>query len=501
MNSENSIRTVAILGGGTAGWVAAAILARVFRNRLHIVLVEAEDVPIIGVGEATIPPILDLLHVLGVAPRDFMQATGATCKLGIWFEDWNGPGHRYWHPFGTFGAPVNGRPFQHFWPRIRAADPHADIAEYSATASLAEAMKFAEAPGVRHALHFDAVLVGQYLRHLAQAGGVQRLVARITGCTRNGAGLIEELVTTDGRRVAADLFIDCSGFASALLGRELSVPNIDYQHWLPCDRAIAGPSAPCTPLPPYTFAAAHPAGWRWRIPLQHRTGNGIVYSSHWMTDDTAQDLLLRAVPDLRADALRPLRFKAGRRAVFWQGNCVALGLASGFLEPLESTSIQLVINGMFRLLDHFPDRSFAPPDIAAFNHAVTTEFDAVRDFIILHYWLARRRDGGFWQYCAAMQVPDALRARVELYQQAAHIVPHSEEMFTDLSWFFVLDGLGAQPARSDALAALPAQADLLAVLAQLSARVAAFAQSAPLHDAWLADALADTSLGGMQRRG
>lgn len=485
MNSDEPIRSVAILGGGTAGWVAAAILARSFRNRLRIVLVEADEVPIIGVGEATIPPILDLLRVLGVEERDFVEATGATYKLGIVFENWNSPGHRYWHPFGTFGASINGRPFHHFWPRVAASLTQPQISEYSPTAALGDAMKFtagAASHGVRHALHFDAVLVGRYLRRLAEGWGVHRISAKVTGCTRNDRGLLEELVTTDGRRIGADLFIDCSGFASALIGRELSVPTVDYQHFLPCDRAIAAPSPVMVPRPSFTLAAAHAAGWRWQIPLQHRTGNGIVYASRWMGEDTAHDLLVAAVPGLQRDAMRSLRFQAGRRAVFWQDNCVALGLASGFLEPLESTSIQLVINGMFRLLDHFPDRHFGAHDIAAYNRAVTTEFDAVRDFIILHYWQAGRRDSAFWQHCATMRVPDSLRARVELYREAARIVPGAGEMFTDLSWFFVLEGLGVRSARSDALAALPSEPDLQAVLAQLRARTAAMVQAAPSHD-------------------
>jgi tryptophan halogenase len=490
MTQAAAIRRIAVLGGGTAGWVAAAALARVLRNRVEIVVIESPDVPIVGVGEATIPPILDFLAMLGVDPAAFIAATGATYKLGIVFQDWRRPGHRYWHPFGTFGVTINGRPFYHHLHRARQEGQSGTVADYNLAAALGDAGRFVEPRtdagvlrgGLRYALHFDAAQVSLFLRDLATSLGVQRLVATVAGATRTASGDIDQLVLAHGGRVGADLFIDCSGFRSLLLGEALGVPYLDYTRWLPCDRALAAPSQVLAPRPPFTLAAAHAAGWRWQIPLQHRTGNGVVYSSQFMSDAAALAELQAGVSGPLLDQPRQLRFTTGRREVFWRGNCVALGLASGFLEPLESTSIQLAINGVLRLLDHFPDRAFGPHNVAAYNRHMIAEFDAVRDFIILHYWLSERRDSPFWRYCAEMDVPPSLAARVALYREGGRIVPQPFEMFTDLSWFYVLDGLGVQPAAFDPIAALPAAADLARVFDRISRDVAQIVAAAPPHD-------------------
>ena len=491
-----AIRKVVILGGGTAGWVAASALSRVFQRRLDITVIESPDVPIVGVGEATIPAILDFVRFLGADEHDFMAATQATYKLGIVFQDWDRPGHHYWHPFGTFGAQINNRPFHHYWHRAKRDGRLCRVEEYSLAAALGDAARFLGTPpaantfaaGFRYALHFDASLVGQTLRRLAERAGVTRLEGMVTGATRRPNGHIEDLILTDGRRVAGDLFIDCSGFRGALIGGELGVPYRDWRGWLPCDRAVAAPGKVLRPRPPYTLAAAHDAGWRWQIPLQHRTGNGVVYSSEWMRDDDAEDILVRGMGGAPLDTPRQLRFTTGRRENFWVGNCVALGLASGFLEPLESTSIHLVVSGIYKLIEHFPDRNFGARNVAAYNSFMIEEFEKVRDFIILHYCLTSRRDTPFWRYCATMALPDSLQERIELYRETGRILPRPFEIFTDLSWFYIFAGMGLEPAAFDPIAALPAATDLSAVMDQIRHGLAQIVGKAPSHDSFFKDA-------------
>jgi tryptophan halogenase len=338
------------------------------------------------------------------------------------------------------------------------------------------------AAGLRYALHFDATRVGQYLRRLAERAGVQRLQATVAGTTRQPNGFIADLVLDDGRRIGADLFIDCSGFRGVLIGDALDVPYLDWRHWLPCDRAIAAPGPILAPRPSYTLAAAHTAGWRWQIPLQHRTGNGVVYSSRWMHDDEAAQILLRGMGEPPLDQPRLLRFTTGRREAFWAGNCVALGLASGFLEPLESTSIHLVVSGIYKLIEHFPDRHFGPHNIAAFNRHMIDEFDSIRDFIILHYCLSGRRDSAFWQYCAQMTLPDSLQQRIAIYRETGRVVPRPFDIFSDLSWFYIFVGLGVTPVGIDPITTLPAARDLSAVMDQIRHGVAQIVRVSPRHD-------------------
>ena len=485
-----AIRRVVILGGGTAGWIAAAALSRVFRHRLAITVVESADVPIVGVGEATIPAILGFLRFLGADEQEFIAATQATYKLGIVFKDWAAPGHRYWHPFGTFGADINNRPFHHYWQRARREGRDCGVADYSLTANLGEAGRvLGAAPagntltaGYRYALHFDAALVGQALRRMAEQAGVSRLEGLVTGTTRQGNGHLAALMLADGRSVEADLFIDCSGFRGALIGGELGVAYQDWRHWLPCDSALAAPSGVLHPRPPYTLAAAHGAGWRWQIPLQHRTGNGVVYSSGAMSDAQAEAVLLAGIGSAPLDSPRQLRFTTGRREVFWQGNCVSLGLAAGFLEPLESTSIHLVVSGILKLIDHFPDRGFGARNVAAYNRFMIEEFDEVRDFIILHYCAASRRDTPFWQYCATMALPESLQSRIDLYRETGRILPRPFEVFSDLSWFYIYEGLGIEPAAYDPIANLPARRDLFGVMDQIRQSVSQITAASPGHD-------------------
>ena len=485
------LRSIVIVGGGTAGWLAASMLARALPGTgTTITVVESAEIGTVGVGEATIPPIIDVLRFLRIDERDFLQHTNATFKLGIKFTDWAQAGHSYWHPFGTFGNPINRRPFYHCWHRARAAGLEPRLNDYSLCAALGDAGKFrfpddqADAPGagVRYALHFDATLVAKYLRRYAERLGVTRLERTVAGATRRADGFIEALRFTDGSLLQADLYIDCSGFRGVLIEQTLGAGYVDWSALLPCDRAVAFPSALAGARPPYTHSLARRAGWQWRIPLQHRIGNGYVYSSAHCSEEQALEDLAGVVGARPEAEPRFLRFVTGRRRLLWKHNCVALGLASGFLEPLESTSIHLVTSGLYHLLEHFPDRNFDQTNIDLYNARVIEEVEAVRDFIVLHYCLAQRDDGPFWSYCRSMAIPDTLRERIELYRGTGRIRVRAGELFTDLSWFYIFEGLGVRPASYDPLLDVVGTGQLREILASLAASTAAVARAAAPHD-------------------
>lgn len=473
-DGPDPIRSIAIVGGGTAGWISAALLARALTGTgIAITLVESAEIGIIGVGEATIPPFVEMLQFLDINLADFIRQTEATMKLAIRFDGWNGPDSRYWHPFGTFGTPIGRRPFHHAMLQARASGAALGVVDFNLCGHLAErdlAFSPAGAPpgGARFALHLDAVLVARYLRGYAEMLGVTRIEARVGGALRDARGMIASLALIDGRQIAADLFIDASGFAGILIEQELRTGYIDWRAHLPCDRALAMPTPREAALRPYTLAHAMHAGWRWRIPLQHRCGNGYVYSSAHLSDDAASAELLDALGNPQGESPRQLRFVPGRRAQAWVGNCVAVGLASGFLEPLESTSIHLVMAGIFNLLDHFPDRRFNPALSASYNAELAQELERIRDFLILHYCLTTRTDTPFWAEMAGSALPDSLHERIALYADAGIIRPHARELFTEASWFYVLDGMGLVPRRTDPLIAAIDPARLRAMLAQIS---------------------------------
>jgi tryptophan halogenase len=484
------IRSVAIVGGGTAGWLAAGMLARVLTGTA-ITVVESPEIGTIGVGEATIPPIIDLLTFLGIDLADFVRHTQATYKLGIRFRDWRAVGHSYWHPFGTFGSSFSRRPFYHYWHQARALGAPLSFNDFSLCAALADEGKFrfpdaqAQGPaaGLRYALHFDAGLVARYLRAYAGRLGVTRLERSVTAATQTSQGLLDELIFADGGRLRADFFLDCSGFRGLLIEQTLKTGYLSWQDVLPCDRAVALPSVVAGPRPPCTESHARTAGWHWRIPLQHRIGNGYVYSSDHLSES-------QALADLNAAAGTPvaeprfLRFQTGRRKLLWNRNCVALGLASGFLEPLESTSIHLVTSGLYHLLEHFPDRDFDPSNIAAYNARVIEEVEGVRDFIVLHYCLTQRRDTPFWRYCGSMSVPASLRERIELYRGTGRVRTRPGELFTDLSWFYILDGLGIEPAAYDPLVDAAGPASLTVPLQTLRRQLLREVGQAQPHDSF-----------------
>jgi tryptophan halogenase len=468
---NDAIRSILIVGGGTAGWISAGVLARALTGTgTRITLVESADIGIVGVGEATIPPFIEMLQFLDIKLPDFIHHTEATLKLAIRFDGWNGPGTSYWHPFGTFGTGIGRRPFHHALLTHRAHGGQAGVTDFNVCARLCETdQAFSPErppPGARYALHFDAVLVARYLRRYAETLGVTRIEATVRGAQRSAGGTIASVELTDGRSLPADLFIDASGFSGVLIEQALHTGYIDWRAHLPCDRAFAVPTPRGPTLPPYTVAHAMSAGWRWRIPLQHRCGNGYVYSSAHQSDDAAQAELVAATG--AQGSPRPLRFVPGRRARAWVGNCVAVGLSSGFLEPLESTSIHLIVAGVFNLLDHFPDRRFDPALAASYNAELAQELEQIRDFLILHYALTTRRDTPFWADMASAPLPETLRERIALYADAGTIRPQPRELFTGPSWFYVLDGMGVVPHRADPLLSAIDPARLRAMLARIS---------------------------------
>ena len=493
--ADRRIRRVAIVGGGTAGWMAASMLARALPgNGCSITVIESPDIGTVGVGEATIPPFIDLLRFLDINESDFVRQTQSTYKLGIKFRDWRSIGHSYWHPFGTFGTTIDRRPFYHYWQRAEAEGRAPRLNDYSLCAALGDAGKFrfpdakAQGPisGLRYALQFDAALVARYLRAYSEQRGVVRLERTVAAATQRDDGFLDQLVFADGTRLQADLYIDCSGFRGLLIEQTLNTGYLDWSDLLPCDRAVALPTEMAGARAPYTLSSARAAGWQWRIPLQHRVGNGYVYCSAYLGDDEAHEDLQRTVGEKPLADPRFLRFVTGRRKLFWNRNCVTLGLASGFLEPLESTSIHLVMSGLYNLLDHFPDLSFEQANIDSYNAELGDEMESIRDFIVLHYCATQRSDTPLWAYCRSMKLPHSLLQRIELYRGTGRIRPKPRELFTDLSWFYIFEGLGLRPASYDPLVAGSNFAQVLEIMQTLRLQVAQELRDAPSHDSYFA---------------
>ena len=474
MNEDSSSkRSVVIVGGGTAGWMAAAALSRFVPPDCTITLVESEEIGTVGVGESTIPQMTVFNQCLGIDEAEFLRETSGTCKLGIEFVDWLRPGHRYFHGFGSVGRDLGLVPFHHYWLRSRALGNQNGLSAYSPTAMAAREGRFGRPAAVDgparlafgYAYHIDAIAYARYLRRYAEKGGVQRIEGRIVGVDRDPqSGDICVLRTADGREIDGDLFFDCSGFAALLIGRALDVGFEDWSHWLPCDRAWAAPSTNRGAPLPFTRSTAREAGWQWRIPLQHRAGNGIVYSSAHVTDDAAREDLLGSIEgELLLDP-RQLRFTTGRRTRMWERNCIALGLAGGFLEPLEATSIYLVQSGVARALRYFSGGPIAEADRTAFNAETEFEYAAIRDFLILHYHANQRVGEPFWDYCRTMPVPETLAHKMALFRANGRIFRENLELFDVPSWLQVMWGQGIRPENYNPLADRVEAADLRATL-------------------------------------
>ncbi|KTF67976.1 tryptophan halogenase family protein [Sphingomonas sp. HT-1] len=486
MAEQNKFRVV-IAGGGTAGWVAAAALVRHLGARIDITLVESDAIGTVGVGESTIPTARSFHALLGIREPVFMRETNASFKLGISFEHWLREGVRYFHPFGTIGRSLPLADFQHFWLEARARGFGGDYGDYSLETQAALSNRFAtgDPAPLGYAYHLDATAYAAFLRGLAEPAGVRRVEGQITRIDRDGeSGNIAALLLESGERVAGDLFIDCTGFRALLIEGALETGYDDWRHWLPTDRAFAVQSETTEPPVPYTRAIAHGAGWRWRIPLQHRMGNGFVYASDYLDDDSAREQLLAAVPGRALFDPRLIRFTTGMRKKSWNRNCVALGLASGFIEPLESTSIHLVMIAVTRLLQNFPLRHDMTAAAQRFNAQARAEAEHIRDFIILHYKLNDRPEP-FWRDHAARAIPDSLAARIALFEEGANAYQGSEDLFRVDSWNAVMLGQGVVPRAHHPMPGEIPTADLERALADLRAGIAAQFAKLPAHGAFL----------------
>ncbi|GAB3467966.1 tryptophan 7-halogenase [Massilia terrae] len=452
MDKHKRISNITVIGGGSAGWMAAAALATYLGKGATIRLVESEEIGIVGVGEASVPHIRQFNgQMLGIDEAEFVKRTQGTIKLGVQFNHWGRIGDSYLHGFGAIGRSLGPLPFHQFWLKLRLAGRAGPIGDYSPQTMMAPRGKFA--PGDRnagpdsplgdiaYAYHFDAGLYARYLRELAEARGVQRIEGKVVSVQqRADDGFIESVTMESGQVVGGELFVDCSGFRGLLIEQTLETGYVDWSHWLPCDRAMAVASEKLETITPYTRSTALAAGWQWRVPLQHRTGNGYVYSSKYCSDDEAVATVLANIDGKALGEPRPLRFVTGMRKKFWNKNVVALGLASGFLEPLESTSIYLAQSGITRLLSLFPKQDFNPLLAERFNRESAFEYERIRDFLILHYNATERNDTPFWDYCRTMDIPDTLREAIDLFRSDGRYFRNGEDFFALPSWVQVMLG-------------------------------------------------------------
>lgn len=493
VSQDDRIRSVLIVGGGSAGWMTAAALANALQRDCAVTLIESDEIGTVGVGEATIPAIRTFNQSLGLDERDFVAKTQGTFKLGIEFVDWAKIGHRYFHPFGPHGRAFDYVPLHQYWLRAREQGASESIDDYAMAWHLAREGRFtrpSEDPRsvlstFDYAYHFDAGLYARYLRSYAEARGVTRVEGRIGDVALDGeSGFVRSVTMDDGREFAADLFIDCSGFRGLLIEGALKTGYDDWSHWLPCDRAVAMPSENAGPPLPYTRSTAREAGWQWRISLQHRTGNGYVYCSRFLDDDRAADLLASRLDGKGLADPRPLRFTTGRRRLNWNRNVVAIGLSSGFMEPLESTSIHMIQDNISKLLALFPDRRFDPATIDEFNRISTNETERIRDFLILHYKLTQRDDSELWRYCADMAIPDTLQWKIDHFRSYGRLMALEMDLFAPPSWLAVHIGQFNLPERTDPLLRFR-DLDARDWMGKLRAAMAAAAQQQPAHQAFI----------------
>jgi tryptophan halogenase len=488
------MRKILIVGGGTAGWMTAALFGKLFQGLYDIELVESEAIGTVGVGEATIPAIKKYNELVQLDEAEFMRRTQGTFKLGIQFVDWLREGHSYIHAFGVIGQDWEWLRCHHYWLRANQRGRARDFADFSINCAAALKNKFmharpemADSPigHIAHAFHFDASLYAKYLRSLAEQHGVKRTEGKIVDVGVHEDGDIASVTLEGGQKIEADFFIDCSGFRALLIGQTLGTEYEDWTRWLPCDRAMAVPCARTEPLIPLTRSTARAPGWQWRIPLQHRTGNGLVYSSKHIDDDAAEALLLANLDGAQLANPNRLRFTTGKRRQMWVRNCVALGLSAGFVEPLESTSIHLVQSAAIRLVRLFPDRATDQATIDEFNSQSDFEWERIRDFIILHYW-ANQRDGEFWEYCRTMELPATLQRKIDLWRSNGRIFRENEELFNEESWIQVFLGQGVVPRGYDPLVEIKSDAQIEQFLGNIAATIDRCVEVMPRHDEYVA---------------
>ncbi|WP_454714460.1 tryptophan halogenase family protein [Caulobacter segnis] len=491
MTENQRLRRVVIVGGGTAGWMTAAALGRFLKDGYtQVTLVESEAIGTVGVGESTIPQINIFNRMLGLDENDFVKKTKATFKLAIEFRDWKQIGHTYHHPFGPYGVDMEGVSFHAYWLRLHAMGLSDDLGEFSLQTIGARLDKFMRPNGqansplgtIAYAFHFDAGLYAKFLREYAEARGIVRQEGKIASVQQDGLnGHVTSVTLESGQVIEGDLFIDCSGFRGLLIEQTLKAGYEDWSHWLPNDRAVAVPCESGGSISPVTRATARPAGWQWRIPLQHRIGNGYAYSSQHISEDEATAYLLNNLDGAPIIDPFTLKFTAGRRKKSWDKNVVAIGLSAGFMEPLESQSIHLIQVGISRLLAHFPDRNFRQPDIDRYNRTMTFEYEKIRDFLILHYKATERSDTAYWDYLREMPIPDYLADKMALFKGSGRIFRENEELFNDTSWFAVFVGQGIMPEGHDPMADTMDDKLFLARMAEIKSVIAKSAEVMPGH--------------------
>lgn len=483
------IQKVIIAGGGTAGWMCAALLAKTMGKVLDIKLIESDQIGTVGVGEATIPPLVRYNQLLGVNEQEFMAAVQATFKLGISFENWRDVNENYFHSFGLTGTDHWTAGFQHFWLRGSQKGLAEDFGDYCLELRAAQEERFAHLPknGLNYAFHIDATLYAKFLRKLAENSGVQRNEGKIVDVTTNGdSGFIESVTLDSGSKIEGDLFIDCTGFRGLLIEQTLHTGYEDWSHWLPCDSAVAVQTESTgEAILPYTRSIARESGWQWRIPLQHRVGNGMVYCSRYVNDEQARETLLANIEGELLTEPRVIKFRPGTRLKHWRKNCVAIGLSSGFIEPLESTSIHLIQRGIIRLMQIFPLQGINQSDIDEFNQQTKVELEHIRDFIILHYHVTERQDTPFWRHCRNMEIPESLRHRIDLFRETGRVFKAPTELFAENSWIQVMLGQGVVPKQYHPVVDVMGDDELKRFLQDIKSQVDNTVAQLPRHEVYV----------------
>ena len=485
----NRVRRVIIVGGGTAGWMAAAGLAKSLGQTIDITLVESDAIGTVGVGEAVIPLIKSFHALLELKEDEFLRAVNGTFKLGIEFENWGRLGESYFHPFGPTGVEAWAAQFHHYWLKARRHGNTDELRNFSLEASMSEAGKFTldSEPQPQFAYHFDASLYAKLLRKLSEANGVRRIEGKVVDVQVHGeSGFIESVELESGERIEGDLFIDCSGFRGLLIQQVLQTQWEDWSHWLRNDRAVAVQTESVSPPAPFTRSTARTSGWQWKIPLQNRVGNGLVYCSNYLSDDEAKKALLNNIEGKPLNDVRTIKFRTGRRAQQWVKNCVAVGLSSGFLEPLESTSIHLIQNSVLRLVRMFPAADIDPVEVRQFNNETTKEIEQIRDFIILHYKVTQRSDSKYWVDCREMAVPENLAHKIALFESNARVVRENSEMFRERSWAAVMLGQGIEPSGYHPFVDNLSDQQLHGLMTEVKTKVSQIVNASPSHQEFLA---------------
>ena len=484
----NKVKKVVVVGGGTAGWITAASLSTLLGKNFELCLIESEHIGTVGVGEATIPTLFTLHQLLKINEQDFLTAVNATFKLGISFENWRNVSEDYIHSFGWTGKDCWAAGFQHFWLKGKERGLSTDYGDYCPELIAAKLNKFAimKGEGLNYAYHIDSGLYAKFLRGLAEKGGCKRIEGKINHVATNAnSGFIESVKLESGEVVGGDLFIDCSGFRALLMEQTLKTGYEDWTHWLPCDSAIAIQTESVRAPVPYTRSIARDSGWQWRIPLQSRVGNGLVYSSQYQSDDNALQTLLGNIEGPVRTEPNPIKFTTGQRALHWNKNCVAIGLSGGFIEPLESTSIHLIQRAVIRLMQMFPYDGIRDPDVAEFNRQMKQETEHIRDFIILHYHVTNRRDTDFWRYVSGMSLPDSLEHRIDLFKQTGRVFQMPDELFSENSWVQVMLGQGITPEQYHPIVNMMSDRELEGFLSEIKRNVKARVGQLPSHSDFL----------------